>query len=91
MFISPPIRFRIEWADSQGKVTASWLAAHFNFQTKLSNTLRAIEIRLPHCCTSSLDNLGRGNLALPAIANVFSLTFSVVSPTKIPGKKLTPP
>jgi hypothetical protein len=29
--VSPPIRFRIEWADSQGKVTASWLAAHFNF------------------------------------------------------------
>jgi hypothetical protein len=45
MFISPPIRFRIEWADSQGKVTASWLAAHFNFRTKLSNTWRAIEIR----------------------------------------------
>jgi hypothetical protein len=42
MFISPPIRFRIEWADSQGKVTASWLAAHFNFPTKLSN---ATEIR----------------------------------------------
>ena len=31
MVVSPPIRFRIEWADSQGKVTASWLAAHFNF------------------------------------------------------------
>ncbi len=32
MKLSPPIRFRIEWADSQGKVTASWLAAHFNFR-----------------------------------------------------------
>jgi hypothetical protein len=32
MVVSPPIRFRIEWADSQGKVTASWLAAHFNFE-----------------------------------------------------------
>jgi hypothetical protein len=31
MLVSPPIRFRIEWADSQGKVTASWLAAHFSF------------------------------------------------------------
>jgi hypothetical protein len=29
MKVSPPIRFRIEWADSQGIVTASWLAAHF--------------------------------------------------------------
>src|SRR5262249_51944856 len=32
--LSPPIRFRIEWADSQGKVTASWLAAHFYFIAK---------------------------------------------------------
>jgi hypothetical protein len=29
--VSPPIPVRIEWADSQGSVTASWLAAHFNF------------------------------------------------------------
>src|SRR5208337_4044085 len=29
--ISPPIPVRIEWADSQGRVTASWLAAHFKF------------------------------------------------------------
>jgi hypothetical protein len=29
--VSPPIPVRIEWADSQGRVTASWLAAHFNF------------------------------------------------------------
>jgi hypothetical protein len=36
MFVSPPIRFRIEWADSQGKVTASWLAAHFNFRAFLT-------------------------------------------------------
>jgi hypothetical protein len=28
---SPPIPVRVEWADSQGRVTASWLAAHFNF------------------------------------------------------------
>jgi len=32
MDLSPPIPFRIEWADSQGKVTASWLAAHFSFR-----------------------------------------------------------
>jgi len=38
-----------------------------------------------------LHNLGLGNLALSAIANVFSLTFSVASPTKILAKKLTPP
>jgi hypothetical protein len=31
MEVSPPIPVRIEWADSQGNVTASWLAAHFNF------------------------------------------------------------
>jgi hypothetical protein len=31
MYVSPPIPFRIEWADSQGNVTASWLAAHFIF------------------------------------------------------------
>jgi len=31
MYISPPIPVRIEWADSQGNVTASWLAAHFEF------------------------------------------------------------
>jgi hypothetical protein len=30
IWISPPIPVRIEWADSQGSVTASWLAAHFN-------------------------------------------------------------
>ncbi|MFY9643973.1 MAG: hypothetical protein WAK29_02280, partial [Terriglobales bacterium] len=29
--VSPPIPVRIEWADSQGNVTASWLAAHFDF------------------------------------------------------------
>jgi hypothetical protein len=29
--LSPPTRFRVEWADSQGNVTASWLAAHFTF------------------------------------------------------------
>ena len=28
--ISPPIELRIEWADSQGSVTASWLPAHLN-------------------------------------------------------------
>jgi hypothetical protein len=31
MEVSPPIPVRIEWADSQGSVTASWLAAHFIF------------------------------------------------------------
>jgi hypothetical protein len=31
MKLSPPIQFRIEWADSQGNVTASWLPAHFRF------------------------------------------------------------
>ncbi len=31
MEVSPPILVRIEWADSQGRVTASWLAAHFKF------------------------------------------------------------
>ena len=31
METSPPIPVRIEWADSQGRVTASWLTAHFNF------------------------------------------------------------
>jgi len=30
--ISPPIPVRIEWADSQGRVTASWLTAHFNLR-----------------------------------------------------------
>jgi hypothetical protein len=34
MYVSPPIPFRIEWADSQGNVTASWLAAHFNSPLK---------------------------------------------------------
>jgi hypothetical protein len=29
MEASPPIPVRIEWADSQGRVTASWLPAHF--------------------------------------------------------------
>src|SRR5215471_348216 len=28
---SPPIRFRIEWACDQGKVTASWFQAHFYY------------------------------------------------------------
>ena len=32
MSLSPPILVRIEWADSQGNVTASWLAAHFRFR-----------------------------------------------------------
>jgi hypothetical protein len=32
MDVSPPILVRIEWADSQGSVTASWLAAHFKFR-----------------------------------------------------------
>ena len=36
MKASPPIPFRIEWADSQGNVTASWLAAHFNFPFDLA-------------------------------------------------------
>jgi hypothetical protein len=42
MQTSPPIPFRIEWADSQGNVTASWLAAHFkfNFNYQLSGRLR---------------------------------------------------
>ena len=31
ILVSPPIPVRIEWADSQGNVTASWLAAHFDF------------------------------------------------------------
>jgi hypothetical protein len=31
MGVSPPILVRIEWADSQGRVTASWLAAYFSF------------------------------------------------------------
>src|SRR5450755_2109422 len=31
MEASPPIPVRIEWADSQGRVTASWLTAHFSF------------------------------------------------------------
>jgi len=33
---SPPIHFRIEWADSQGNVTASWLAAHLILSLVLS-------------------------------------------------------
>jgi len=28
--VSPPIRFRIEWARGQGIVTAPWQRAHFN-------------------------------------------------------------
>jgi hypothetical protein len=31
MKVSPPILVRIEWADSQGRVTASWLAARLSF------------------------------------------------------------
>src|SRR5438309_10697612 len=31
IFISPPIRFRIEWAGSQRIVTALWQSAHFDF------------------------------------------------------------
>jgi len=45
MEVSPPIRFRIEWADSQGKVTASWLAAHFNFGARVSFPA----VRSPSC------------------------------------------
>jgi hypothetical protein len=37
MEISPPIPVRIEWADSQGRVTASWLAAHFKFSVYFRN------------------------------------------------------
>jgi hypothetical protein len=33
MKVSPPILVRIEWADSQGNVTASWLAARLCFVT----------------------------------------------------------
>ena len=36
MEVSPPIPVRIEWADSQGSVTASWLAAHFIFSWEIS-------------------------------------------------------
>lgn len=32
MEVSPPIPVRIEWAASQGNVTASWLTAHFKFK-----------------------------------------------------------
>jgi hypothetical protein len=28
--VSPPIQSGSKWADSQGRVTASWLAAHFS-------------------------------------------------------------
>jgi hypothetical protein len=35
MKVSPPILVRIEWADSQGRVTASWLAARLSFGTGL--------------------------------------------------------
>jgi len=51
MNLSPPIRFRIEWAGRQGKVTASWQSAHFNFP----RTLPPINIILP--ATSSLAPL----------------------------------
>ena len=40
MKLSPPIPVRIEWADSQGRVTASWLAAHFNFRGEIRSTMR---------------------------------------------------
>ncbi len=42
MEVSPPIPVRIEWADSQGNVTASWLAAHFKFSRSVppQNTRR---------------------------------------------------
>jgi hypothetical protein len=36
MEVSPPIPVRIEWADSQGNVTASWLAAHFKFSPSVA-------------------------------------------------------
>jgi hypothetical protein len=36
---SPPIPVRIEWADSQGRVTASWLAAHFIFSIEFRSRL----------------------------------------------------
>jgi hypothetical protein len=39
MKVSPPILVRIEWADSQGRVTASWLAAHFNFAFVLKHRI----------------------------------------------------
>jgi hypothetical protein len=44
MKLSPPIRFRIEWADSQGIVTASWLAAHFIFSPMPSAVSRQISL-----------------------------------------------
>ena len=49
MEVSPPIPVRIEWADSQGRVTASWLAAHFSFsailptQFSAARTLRQVD------------------------------------------------
>src|SRR5258706_16032000 len=35
IFISPPIRFRIEWAGSQRIVTALWQSAHFDFPARV--------------------------------------------------------
>jgi len=37
---SPPIRFRIEWARSQGIVTAPWHRAHFNVYANLASDWR---------------------------------------------------
>src|SRR5207248_7322285 len=37
MEISPPIQFRIEWAGSQGRVTASWSSAHLNIRALVAD------------------------------------------------------
>jgi len=53
MEISPPIPVRIEWADSQGNVTASWLAAHFKFRVLLSGVYSWTKIRRAKNMTTS--------------------------------------
>ena len=47
MELSPPIPVRIEWADSQGRVTASWLAAHFNLAIDSASKVAAV-LRIEH-------------------------------------------
>jgi cytosine/adenosine deaminase-related metal-dependent hydrolase len=71
MVVSPPIRFRIEWADSQGKVTASWLAAHFNFLQHFSFVMmEAIGFVAPAAPSSPMD-LGRNYSFAPSGLNQF--------------------
>lgn len=63
MKASPPIPVRIEWAESQGRVTASWLTAHFDFRQLEANRLATHK----KCKILSLRYVGRLNCPLPLL------------------------